>query len=256
MITAKGQALNVAENAKGQALKVAELKCQPLKGFTLVEVLVTMVILALLGLGAASVVQTMTTSKEQSEQSIARLAQLQYFMLTLEQDIRSITARPNATGQLLYFNRGQLAFVRSGWFNPAGMLPRSTLQPVAYVVREEQLVREFFPYVDVSPGEEPVEQVVLDGVTEMAARFYLVPEPRRAADGSSVPSKGRWSSDWSSADELPHAIEITLTTERWGELHRVFLLTGGNFTEQTPVQRDNAGDNASPTPPVKGDSNG
>jgi general secretion pathway protein J len=241
MIRAKGL------SAKGQADKVARLKCLPLNGFTLVEVLVTMMILALLGLGAASVVQTMTTSKEQSEQSIARLAQLQYFMLTLEQDMRSIVARPNATGQLLYFGRGQLAFVRSGWFNPAGMLPRSTLQPVAYAVRDEQLVREYFPYVDVSPGEEPVEQIVLDGVTDMQARFYSVPTSNEPSAANVGPSKGSWSSSWEQSDELPHAVEITLVTERWGELRRVFLLTGGNFTEQAPLPRDNT-NNPPPAP--------
>ena len=243
----KGQALK-AKRAKGQALKVARLNCLPLAGFTLVEVLVTMVILALLGLGAASVVQTMTSSKEQSEQSIARLAQLQYFMLTLEQDIRSIVARPNATGQLLYFSGGQLAFVRGGWFNPAGMLPRSTLQPVAYVVREQQLVREYFPYVDVSPGEQAIEQIVLDGVSDLQARFYFVPPVAAPAS----PTKGSWSSNWERAEELPQAIEITLTTEHWGELRRVFLLTGGDFAEQAPPQRDGTEPPPSPTP----DSNG
>jgi general secretion pathway protein J len=248
----KGQAAN-AKTGKGQAAKLARLNCLPLAGFTLVEVLVTMVILALLGLGAASVVQTMTSSKEQSEQSIARLAQLQYFMLTLEQDLRSMVARPNTTGQLLYFSGGQLAFVRGGWFNPAGMLPRSTLQPVAYVVREQQLVREYFPYVDISPGEEAIEQIVLDGVTDMQARFYFVPPTASAGAGTAAVAslnKGNWSSSWERANELPQAIEITITTEHWGELRRVFLLTGGDFAEQAPPQRE--GTEPPPTP----DSNG
>lgn len=227
---------------------------KPVNGFTLVEVLVTMVILALLGLGAANVVQTMTTSKEQSEQSITRLTQLQYFMLMLEQDFRSMVARPNATGQFLYYNRGQLAFVRSGWFNPAGMLPRSTLQPVSYTVRESQLVREYFPYVDVSPGEDPVQQIVLDGVTDLQARFYYRPTPSgQATTNTSVAAKGSWSTNWDRPEELPQAVEITLTTERWGELRRVFLLTGGVFSEQTPVQPDG---NNMPTPPDSGGPGG
>lgn len=251
----KGQALFswlTGRHSRASARSACPLT-KPLNGFTLVEVLVTMVILALLGLGAASVVQTMTTSKEQSEQSIARLAQLQYFMLMFEQDMRSIVARPNATGQFLYYSSEQLAFVRSGWFNPGGMLPRSTLQPVSYTVREQKLVREYFPYVDVSPGEDPVEQIVLDGVTEMQARFYYKP-PRGDENAAGIPDRpGMWSRNWERRDELPQAVEITLTTERWGELRRVFLLTGGVFTEQAPVQRDNTN---IPTPPDSGGPGG
>ncbi|RUO70907.1 type II secretion system minor pseudopilin GspJ [Pseudidiomarina salinarum] len=218
------------------------------RGFTLIEVMVTIAILAIIGLASSNVLNTMVRSSEQSEEAIERLQQLQYAMLTIEQDIRQIVPRQNATGQFLFYDDERLAFVRGGWFNPAMLLPRSELQPVFYTVRDEKLVREHFLYVDVSGSEEPVSQVVMDGVRSLSVRFYAGAQGQSQVQGAGD-TRGRttgYSDTWDQPQSLPAAIEITLDAERWGAMRRVFLLNGGEFVARVaappPAEGDDAGD--------------
>lgn len=198
------------------------------RGFTLVEVLVTVVIMAVIGLASAAVINAIMRTSEQSEQAIARLEKLQYSMLILEQDIRQIVARDNPTGRYIFIDEGRLGFVRSGWFNPLGLFPRSELQPVAYVIREGNLVREHFNFVDVSESSEPVSRIVLEGVTAFTAK----PLRRGAVQGQTPTSRRNNSNDINDIEGLPPALEITLETEAWGTIQRVFLINDGGLDDQ------------------------
>ena len=198
------------------------------RGFTLVEVLVTVVIMAVIGLASAAVINAIMRTSEQSEAAIARLEKLQYSMLILEQDIRQIVARDNPTGRYIFIDEGRLGFVRSGWFNPLGLFPRSELQPVAYVIREGNLVREHFNFVDVSESSEPVSRIVLEGVTAFTAK----PLRRGAVQGQNPTSQRNNSNDINDIEGLPPALEITIETEAWGTIKRVFLINDGGLDEQ------------------------
>ncbi len=182
---------------------------QQQRGFTLVEVMVTVVIMAIIGLASAAVVNAMMRTSEQSEGKIAELQQLQYAMLTIEQDLRQITARDNPTGVYLFYDDSRLGFVRSGWFNPLGLFPRSELQPVAYLIRDGNLVREHTYFVDVSIGTEFEERLLLPGVTSFEVSYIQSNGTTSKAESTRV---------------LPAAIELTLNTETWGTINRVMLL--------------------------------
>ncbi|PHS68812.1 MAG: type II secretion system protein GspJ [Alcanivorax sp.] len=198
------------------------------RGFTLVEVLVTVVIMAVIGLASASVINAIMRTSEQSETAIARLEKLQYSMLILEQDIRQIVARDNPTGRYIFIDEDRLGFVRSGWFNPLGLFPRSELQPVAYLIREGNLVREHFNFVDVTESSEPKSRVVLEGVTAFTAK----PLKRGAVQGQTPSSVRNNSGDNGDIEGLPPALEITIETEAWGTITRVFLINDGGLSEQ------------------------
>ncbi|SFR45271.1 general secretion pathway protein J [Pseudidiomarina maritima] len=198
------------------------------RGFTLVEVLVTVVIMAVIGLASAAVINAIMRTSEQSEKAIERLEKLQYSMLILEQDIRQMVARDNPTGRYIFIDDGRLGFVRSGWFNPLGLFPRSELQPVAYVIREGNLVREHFNFVDVTESSEPKSRVVLEGVTAFTAK----PLRRGAVQGQTPTSQRNNSGDNADIEGLPPALEITIETEAWGTITRVFLINDGGLNEQ------------------------
>jgi len=202
------------------------------RGFTLVEVLVTVVIMAVIGLASAAVINAIMRTSEQSEAAIARLEKLQYSMLILEQDIRQIVARDNPTGRYIFIDEGRLGFVRSGWFNPLGLFPRSELQPVAYVIREGNLVREHFNFVDVSESSEPVSRILLEGVTALTAKPLRTGLREGAVQGQTPTSQRNNSNDINDIEGLPPALEITLETEAWGTIQRVFLINDGGLDEQ------------------------
>ncbi|SMQ61616.1 type II secretion system protein J [Pseudidiomarina planktonica] len=203
-------------------------------GFTLVEVLVVMMIFAVIGMASYQVVDGMINTEQQSSARQSELEKLQYAMLIMERDIRQIVARPVRGAQgddanmylttdrdLTNSDSGTLGFVRTGWQNPGDMFPRSALQPVVYRIYDDQLQRISYPYVD-QVGADPNIQVVMQGVPELRFRFI-------ADTTNTAPN---WQDEWNRSGWLPLAIEMTMQTEDFGEIRRVFELNGGQFIEQ------------------------
>ncbi|WP_417663681.1 type II secretion system minor pseudopilin GspJ [Pseudidiomarina donghaiensis] len=210
------------------------------RAFTLVEVLVTVVIMAVIGLASAAVINAIMRTSEQSEEAIAQLQKLQYAMLVMEQDIRQIVPRENVTGRFVFYDNERLGFVRGGWFNPQGLFPRSELQPVAYLLRDGNLVREHFYFVDVTSASDPQTRVLIEDVESFSVRFLA--RSRGGGERGADPGSDRGSDQGPPPTVIPDALEITLQTKRWGEINRVFLLNGGDFNE---APRD-GGSNAQP----------
>lgn len=187
-------------------------------GFTLVEVLVAMVVFAIIGLASAAVINTMMRTNEQSADARENLSELQRAMFLLEQDLRQAVSRRTPEGDY---------YVRAGWFNPGNLLPRSELQPVRYQIdSDKNLVRQHYTYVDMSRSQEPTERVVLRGVTSFEVEPLIKGEER---DEMSAPMAAEDQESDSMA--IPDGVEVTLETERWGTIVRVFVLNGGDFSE-------------------------
>lgn len=124
------------------------------RGFTLLEMLIAIAIFAMLGLAANAVLSTVLTNDEVTKNFSTRLKALQQGFGAIERDLGQMVAR---TPRLLEGGRGTtvfqtgndlldseseaLVFYRLGWLNPDGLLPRGSLQSVAYVVREGKLER-------------------------------------------------------------------------------------------------------------------
>ncbi|MTJ02590.1 type II secretion system minor pseudopilin GspJ [Idiomarina piscisalsi] len=217
-------------------------------GFTLVEVLVTMAIFAVIGIASYQVLSQMVSTEQQSSERREALEQLQFSQLLMQQDIRQIVAkptRPNDTevthqyvsNDVGYFDseRGVLAFVRSGFDNPGDVLPRAELQPVIYRVMNGQLQRVSYSFVN-DRSNEPTIQTLLDDVTDLSFRFY---RGAGQSDGNRGFEQG-WNAEWRSAGDLPKAIEVTLQTEKYGEIKRVFLVTGEGSAERQSAGESNA----------------
>ncbi|HAS13919.1 MAG TPA: type II secretion system protein GspJ, partial [Idiomarina abyssalis] len=64
------------------------------RGFTLVEVLVTMVIFAIIGIASFQVLNQMVSTEEQSQKQRDQLERLQFSQLLMQQDIRQMVAKP------------------------------------------------------------------------------------------------------------------------------------------------------------------
>jgi len=204
------------------------------KGFTLVEVLVTMVIFAVIGIASFQVLNQMVNTEEQSQKQREQLERLQFSQLLMQQDIRQMVAKPTRPSAMEVTHRylsnapryfesdgGVLAFVRSGFDNPGYILPRSELQPVVYRLREGDLQRVTETFVN-DRSSEPSIQTLLEDVSELSFRFYRSETGSR----SSRDTEEGWSDNWESAGDLPQAVEVTIGSENFGTIRRVFLIAG------------------------------
>lgn len=190
-------------------------------GFTLVEVLVAIVVFAIIGLASAAVVNSMMRTNEQSAEVRERLQQLQQAMLILENDMRQAVSRRTPEGDY---------YVRAGWFNPGNLLARSELQPVRYIINEEkQLIRQHYTYVDMSATSDPTERVLLNGVTDFQVE-PIVKGAERSGLGI-TPAQQQPQAEQDGPMDIPDGVEVTIETEQWGTIVRVFVLNGGDFSE-------------------------
>ncbi len=194
------------------------------RGFTLLEMLVAIAIFAIIGVAANSTLHAVLKNKEVTEDFAARLKGLQQGFGMMDRDLGQIVAR---TPRLLSGGRGStviqygevipnvngeaLIFYRLGWLNPDGMLPRGSIQSVAYVFTDDKLERWYFPYPDPVVGAEPTKTTIIDHVLDMDVRFW---------DGE----------NWQQTvmgNKLPRAIAIKLEVEGIGTVERKFLLPKG-----------------------------
>ncbi len=215
-------------------------KVKFLRGFTLLEMLVAIAIFSMLGLAANAVLHTVLKNDITTEQFSNRLKSMQQGFGALERDFGQMVAR---TPRLLEGGRGStviqtgtemfdseseaIVFYRIGWLNPDGMLPRGSLQSVAYVVQEHNLERWHFPYPEPEFGAEPVKTVVIENVLSVEYSFFVGDSWQRKID----------------ATVLPKAIAMEIEVEGLGKVQRKFLLPVGASLSSS--DEDNSDSNSS-----------
>lgn len=154
------------------------------RGFTLLEVMVALGILAFVVISTHQILDSTTKAKDASDEKIAELNGLQTTFRLMDQDFSQMTKRAvrNESGdvQEYYLLAGRyvlesqydgIAFVRDGWINPINLLPRSELQAVGYRVIDDNLERVYRVYVDQLDNMEPRVQQVLENVEELKFEF-------------------------------------------------------------------------------------
>jgi len=198
-------------------------------GFTLLELLVSLAIFALLATMAYSALNTVLNARKEVEQRAARLTELQTAFMVMQRDIEEAVARPvrDDLGDVQAALKGGgagtgvLTLTRTGWRNPLGVA-RSDLQRVDYVFNKQQLLRESWNTLDRGPGNEPYVEVLIDGVSAVDMRFMS--QDRQWA--------GYWPPDASNNAEnqdavlMPRAIEVSVDVNGWGRIVRLFRVPG------------------------------
>ena len=185
-------------------------------GFTLIEVLLAVAIVALIAVLGYRAVAALSDSETKLAAEAARWRTLDLFFARLEGDLRqamprtarlSETREPAWVGVADTAGNSMLAFSRAG---PEFTLePRSAGQRLAYRYRDGAVDVLYWASYDRPRGALPTAYTLLDGV----ARFQLA---YLARDGG-------WADTWPRAEEseLPRAIRVRLTLasgeaiERW-----------------------------------------
>ncbi|QIR13161.1 type II secretion system minor pseudopilin GspJ [Shewanella aestuarii] len=208
------------------------------KGFTLLEMLIAIAIFAMIGLAANSVLSTVMANDEVTKKFSVRLKALQQGFGAIERDLGQMVARTyrglDGERSSNYFQTGDnlfdseteaLVFYRLGWLNPDGILPRGSIQSVAYVVQEGRLERWYYPYPEPVTGAEPLKTLIIENVLSIEYSFYVDKEWKRKVDGT----------------VMPRGIAIEIEIDGLGKIQRQFLLPKG---ASAPTESENDSGNS------------
>lgn len=198
------------------------------RGFTLVELLVAMAILAVIGVMALAGLNEVIRQQEIARERSERWREVQLAMRIVVQDLAQIHPRPTRDELGESFRPAVFAdpsaqfaleLSRGGWANPAGFRRGSVLR-VAYDWEEDMLVRFHWPVMDRTLATAPLRNELLDGVENVEIRF--------------LDRAGEWHLDWPPVNaagaqrlvQRPRAIELGVELEDLGRIRRL-VETGG-----------------------------
>ena len=212
------------------------------RGFTLLEVMVALGILAFVVLATHQILDSTTKAKDASDEKIAELNGLQTTFRLMDQDFSQMTKREvrNQSGDIQesYILAGRytldsqydgIGFVRDGWVNPINLLPRSELQAVGYRVIDDKLERVYRVYVDQLDNTEPRSQVILSDIEDLKFEF--------------LDDKNEWQEQWE-IKALPKAVAVTIQQIDQEPLKRIFLVPGNGKVTVSTDPANNGGSGA------------
>jgi general secretion pathway protein J len=214
--------MNTEQNLTLIIVQSLSSKRKAQSGFTFIEVIVAIAIFAVVALGANALFIEVFKRSEQVDVVSQELESLQRAMLIMERDFLQMQDRiPRTQGieNQLVINGGEfeldsdafaIGFVRGGWQNPQLRLQRSNLQNVAYRLQDGRLERLHTIYVDSVIGTEPKVRVLLDQVSDFKIEVL-----------QQVTAEFEWE-DTIENTTLPAAIAVTITSDNFGEIRRVF----------------------------------
>jgi len=192
------------------------------RGFTLIEVMVSLAIFAALAAAAYTTLNGVVEASRVVNEQMTRLQAVQRTVQRMTMDFGQLTPRPVrdelGDGRLPVLRAGArslelVELSRGGWSNPL-VLPRPAVQRVAYRIEEDRLIRRQWPVMDRTLATEPAEATLLEGLRDIRIRYL---------------SGDEWTEQWppdagAGAGALalrPRAVEFVLVVEELGEIRRV-----------------------------------
>jgi general secretion pathway protein J len=188
-----------------------------MRGFTLVEMMVALLIFGMLAAAGVAVMRTSVDSQVAVRSRADRIGAFQRLRATLKADLAQAAPRrtrgPDGVPQLPFAggaNGGPLlSLVRRGWENPEDR-PRASLQYVEYRLSEDRLERRIRSALDGGVLGDP--QVLADGVESAQVAFY---------------ARQAWRPAWDGAGDLPEAVRLDITLVGLGPITQLFLTPAG-----------------------------
>lgn len=203
------------------------------RGFTLIEVLVAITIMAIIATLTGQALHTATTSSEATNDAVKRLSSVDRTWTLIEADLRNalpraITPSMGEPIPALIANRSSdywLRVFRGGVVNPLHA-PRSELIRIGYRLTDNVIWRDTWVNIASVDDRDALKQKLMTDVKDIVIRVLTNSATSIAA--------GPWVQDWPSSgitpNTLPRALEVTIQTEDYGEMKRLFpILQGEDF---------------------------
>lgn len=192
------------------------------RGFTLLELLVAVAILAIIGVASYRLLATTISTRDSAARHDSALLAMQKTMQVLQRDIEQTVLRPirdeygDVQPALYLPQENILELSRLGWRNPLGE-QRSEVVRVRYALEDGKLQRYAWNVLDRAQDSKPHMAVLLEKVEDLHIRI--------------LGTGGQWLSVWPTLEQgrqdraavpLPRAVEVSFSVEPYGEVRRVF----------------------------------
>jgi general secretion pathway protein J len=190
------------------------------QGFTLIEMVIAVAIFAVMMVIAFPGLTHIAKVGEQVGQSNRRLSELQFALTYLNRDWTQVSSRKildqyGDEQPHIVIEDNSISFTHSGWSNLLQQ-KRSELQRVQYLVKENQLIRQYWTSLDQATAEEPISTVLIDGVESFIVHFI---------DGSEQAIE-RWPQGVQRVDK-PIALRVEIDVKQFGQVHRIMEIPEG-----------------------------
>lgn len=195
------------------------------RGFTLLEVLLSIFIMAIIAHATSSLMHQVFISSKTVTTKSDRMIEIEKVFSLIEKDFTQMVPRETRmtggpirstimVGENQFNSEGTgISFVRGGALNPGALLPRGEVQRVWYRLKEGKLERAVYPYPDTIIGFEPEFEPILDEVESFKILFYRI---------------GNWSPGWLDRKRIPKGVKVVVKLKDYGELYRMYFIPAGN----------------------------
>lgn len=202
------------------------MKLSRVRGFTLLEMLLTIAIFAMMYVLAVEFLNRALANRDLLSEGATELEDMQRAVTYLTLDFEQLIARPvrdpYGDPQPAIFGRDDyVEFTRLGWSNPFHLRRRSEMQRVIYALEDNKLYRRYWQVLDTNVASEFQQDVLLDKVETFRVRYL-----DQARDG-----RWDWLEFWPEpalmntpvwSQRLPKSVEVEIELESGERLHRFF----------------------------------
>ena len=148
------------------------------QGFTLVEMLVSLFIFAIISAGTMTVMTTNLRGKTQMDTRISEIQNIETMRELIKADMSNVILRPSRDilgGDELYVLSGGISnlidFTRGGRSNPGGLEPRSDMQRVEYIFERGQLIRRHLAHENPAQNTPKFDRIILSDLASAEMQF-------------------------------------------------------------------------------------
>jgi general secretion pathway protein J len=215
------------EPVKGTNNKtINPLPRKPSSGFTLLELLISLSIFAIISVVTFAAINYSFKVVESSKGKVERFAQVQITWHLISQDLLQIVSRPIRTDSntlAAYIENSDenlVSFTRGG-APRLGIYPaESGLVRVSYKLEENNLYRITWPVLDRDSNAQPIRSLLLTEVD--AAAFTHTSSTTSSNSSNSSNSSSSFAGNAQELIKMPQSIKVKLTLSDLGEIERIY----------------------------------
>ncbi|MFI4954332.1 MAG: type II secretion system minor pseudopilin GspJ [Gammaproteobacteria bacterium] len=222
-------------------------------GFTLIEVLIALLILAIVSTIAVTGLQAVIISDKRQIEITDQLAELQFTYVLIQRDLSQAINRPILDGaqesrpgwlgarglgvrfmsDIPIMGEIMMEFTRAGIPNPQELPERSTLVRVAYTYDGKKLMRYEWPVLDRTKDSVVSYRTLLPDITEVNFIYYDKYGEAKSSWVTEVSQVPGWLANYPGYFDLPSAVEWSFVHPRYGIIMWRFKVNESNYAETT-----------------------